>query len=85
MLEEYYCYRGCSTDGLPTKKRLLEIGLDDVAEDLTRKGKIGVRECPKLKNCWQNLQRKGAQHIMWNSPIRNREHRKDSAAILEEF
>ena len=49
MLEEYYYYRGCSTDGLPTKKRLLEIGLDDVVEDLTRKGKIGDRECPKIE------------------------------------
>ena len=49
MLEEYYYYRGCSTDGLPTKKRLLEIGLDDVIEDLARKGKIGDRECPKIE------------------------------------
>ena len=49
MLEEYYHYRGCSTDGLPTKKRLLEIGLSDVAEDLAKKGKLGERECPKIE------------------------------------
>jgi aldehyde:ferredoxin oxidoreductase len=48
MLEEYYTYRGCSTDGLPTKKRLLEIGLDDAAEDLAKKGKLGERECPAI-------------------------------------
>ena len=38
----------CSTDGLPTKKRLLEIGLSDVAEDLARKGMLGERECPAI-------------------------------------
>ena len=49
MLDEYYTYRGCSTDGLPTKKRLMEIGLADVVEDLTKKGKIGDRECPAIE------------------------------------
>jgi aldehyde:ferredoxin oxidoreductase len=49
MLEEYYYYRGCSTDGLPTKKRLLEIGLDDVVADLSKRGKLGDRECPKIE------------------------------------
>lgn len=48
MLDEYYYYRGCSKNGLPTKKRLLEIGLADVVEDLTRTGKIGDRECPTI-------------------------------------
>lgn len=48
MLEEYYWYRGCSEDGVPTKKRLLEIGLEDVVADLTRNGKIGERECPEI-------------------------------------
>ena len=48
MLEEYYHYRGCSTDGLPTRKRLAEIGLSDVAEDLAKKGKLGERECPAI-------------------------------------
>jgi aldehyde:ferredoxin oxidoreductase len=49
MLEEYYYYRGCSTDGLPTKKRLLEIGLGDVVADLSKRGKLGDRECPKIE------------------------------------
>jgi hypothetical protein len=48
MLEEYYHYRGCSADGLPTKKRLLEVGLDDAAADLERQGKLGDRECPAI-------------------------------------
>jgi aldehyde:ferredoxin oxidoreductase len=48
MLEEYYHYRGCSADGLPTKKRLLEIGLGDAAADLAKMGKLGERECPTI-------------------------------------
>ena len=48
MLDEYYFYRGCSKDGLPTRKRLIEIGLSDVAEDLIRKGKIAECECPAI-------------------------------------
>ena len=35
-------------DGLPTKKRLLEIGLSDVAEDLAKQGKPGERDCPAI-------------------------------------
>jgi aldehyde:ferredoxin oxidoreductase len=49
MLDEYYLYRGCSHDGLPTRKRLQEIGLSDVIEDLNRSGKIGERECPSIE------------------------------------
>ena len=48
MLDEYYFYRGCSKDGLPTRKRLHEIGLSDVAEDLARSGKIAECECPSI-------------------------------------
>ena len=54
MLEEYYWYRGCSEDGEPTRKRLQEVGLSDVVDDLTAAGKIGERECPgiaSLCNC----------------------------------
>jgi hypothetical protein len=36
------------TDGLPTRKRLAEIGLSDVTEDLEKKGKLGDRECPAI-------------------------------------
>ena len=36
------------TDGLPNRKRLAEIGLSDVAEDLKKKGKLGDRECPAI-------------------------------------
>ncbi len=48
MLEEYYWYRGCSEDGVPTRKRLQEVGLSDVVDDLTAAGKIGERECPEI-------------------------------------
>jgi aldehyde:ferredoxin oxidoreductase len=49
MLDEYYHYRGCSSEGLPTRKRLQEVGLSDVAEDLTKKGKISEHECPAVE------------------------------------
>jgi hypothetical protein len=49
MLDEYYWYRGCSPDGIPTRKRLLEAGLAEVAEDLSRAGKISDRECPTIE------------------------------------
>jgi aldehyde:ferredoxin oxidoreductase len=37
MLEEYYHYRGCSFDGVPTRKRLKEIGLGDLIGDLEKR------------------------------------------------
>ena len=49
MLDEYYHYRGCSEDGLPTRKRLTEIGLTDAAQDLAAAGKLGERECPAIE------------------------------------
>jgi aldehyde:ferredoxin oxidoreductase len=48
MLDEYYEYRGCSKDGLPTRKRLQEIGLADVAEDLARNKRISTEERPEI-------------------------------------
>ena len=50
MLEEYYWYRGCSRDGVPTRKRLEEIGLSDIAEDLARAGKLGDGPSPALND-----------------------------------
>ena len=49
MLDEYYKYRGCSEQGIPTRKRLLEIGLSDVAEDLAKKGRLSEDECPAIE------------------------------------
>jgi aldehyde:ferredoxin oxidoreductase len=49
MLDEYYWYRGCSADGIPTRKRLLEAGLAAVAGDLAKAGKISDRECPAIE------------------------------------
>jgi aldehyde:ferredoxin oxidoreductase len=54
MLDEYYVYRGCSSDGLPTRKRLHEIGLADVAEDLARNNKLAEQECPDISELLQN-------------------------------
>jgi aldehyde:ferredoxin oxidoreductase len=54
MLDEYYLYRGCSRDGLPTRKRLHEIGLNDVAEDLARNKKLAEQECPTVAELLQN-------------------------------
>ncbi len=48
MLEEYYWYRGCSEDGLPTEKRLREVGLDDEADALEKSGCLGRRDCPDI-------------------------------------
>jgi len=50
MLQEYYHYRGCSEDGVPTRKRLEEIGLTDVAEDLARAGKLADGTSPALSD-----------------------------------
>jgi aldehyde:ferredoxin oxidoreductase len=48
MLDEYYHYRGCSSEGLPTRKRLQEVGLSDVLEDLAKKKKIAEYACPAI-------------------------------------
>lgn len=41
MVEEYYQLRGWEKDsGFPTKDKLLELGLEDVAEDLEKIGKL---------------------------------------------
>jgi aldehyde:ferredoxin oxidoreductase len=48
MLDEYYSYRGCSQDGVPTRKRLSEIGLADVVQDLDKRGIISDEECPGI-------------------------------------
>jgi aldehyde:ferredoxin oxidoreductase len=54
MLDEYYAYRGCSPDGLPTDKRLKEIGLADVAEDLAKRNKLSDQHCPSLPELLKN-------------------------------
>jgi aldehyde:ferredoxin oxidoreductase len=48
MLDEYYHYRGCSNEGLPGRKRLEEVGLIDVAEDLAEKGVLSDHESPAI-------------------------------------
>lgn len=49
MLAEYYWYRGCSDDGLPTEKRLREVGLAEEADFLDRHGCLGKRDCPNIE------------------------------------
>ncbi len=48
MLDEYYHYRGCSDQGLPTRKRLQEVDLQDVVENLADKGKVADQERPAI-------------------------------------
>ena len=41
MVKEYYELRGWDRDsGFPTKSKLLELGLEDIAEDLEKIGKL---------------------------------------------
>jgi len=40
MLDEYYELRGWNQNGIPTEKKLRELGLEKIAEDLNRLGKI---------------------------------------------
>jgi aldehyde:ferredoxin oxidoreductase len=54
MLDEYYLYRGCSSEGLPTGKRLREIGLADVAADLKKNNKLSDQHCPSLAELLKN-------------------------------
>lgn len=48
MLDEYYHYRGCCPEGIPTRKRLEEIGLGDIADDLAQAGKLSDHQCPAI-------------------------------------
>jgi aldehyde:ferredoxin oxidoreductase len=59
MLDEYYHFRGCSSEGLPTRKRLQEVGLFNVIEDLGRKGKLSETECPAIEELLPVAQVKG--------------------------
>jgi aldehyde:ferredoxin oxidoreductase len=54
MLDEYYRYRGCSQDGLPTRKRLEEIRLSDVIDDLARHDKLSEEQCPSVAELVEN-------------------------------
>ncbi len=54
MLDEYYRYRGCSDNGLPTRKRLEEIGLNDVADDLAGNEKLSDEMCPAIGELLQH-------------------------------
>jgi len=54
MLDEYYLYRGCSSDGLPTRKRLQEIGLADVAAEMAGIKKLSEEERPAIADLLQD-------------------------------
>jgi len=49
MLDEYYHYRGSSKQGLPTKKRLQELGLESVSNDLEIAEKLSTDQCPSIE------------------------------------
>lgn len=43
MLDEYYSLRGWTVDqGIPTKDKLTELGLEEVAEDLAKRGLLST-------------------------------------------
>jgi aldehyde:ferredoxin oxidoreductase len=45
VLEAYYGFRGCDRKlGIPTEKKLKDLGLEDIAEDLKRRKSIGEEE-----------------------------------------
>jgi len=48
MLDEYYFYRGCSKEGIPTRSRLREVGLEDVIADLEKRGNIEELDSPRI-------------------------------------
>ncbi|HID18901.1 TPA: aldehyde ferredoxin oxidoreductase [Candidatus Bathyarchaeota archaeon] len=45
MLSEYYDVRGWTGEGLPTRRKLEELDLKDVAEDLARRGILPAEGC----------------------------------------
>ncbi len=54
MLDEYYDLRGWDQNGIPTEKKLKELGLNDVAEDFKKMGKIeGLMFCKKSSLRWK--------------------------------
>ena len=48
MLDEYYHYRGCSDEGVPTRKRLKEIGLGDLIGDLEKRFPLEEGKSPAI-------------------------------------
>ena len=42
LLDEYYELRGWNKSGLPTKKKLEALGLDDIAEDLMNRNMLAI-------------------------------------------
>ena len=41
MLDEYYRLRGWNEQGVPTREKLRELGIEDVADSLERSGAYG--------------------------------------------
>ena len=48
MLDEYYFYRGCSDMGIPTRRRLMEVGLMDLISDLEKRLALEEGESPSI-------------------------------------
>ena len=43
MLDEYYAFRGWSRQtGLPTREKLVELGLEDIADELKHTGRLPI-------------------------------------------
>jgi hypothetical protein len=48
MLDEYYFYRGCSDMGIPTRRRLMEVGLMELIDDLQKRLTLEEGESPAI-------------------------------------
>jgi len=48
MLDEYYRYRGYSREGLPSLTRLREVGLEEVAQELSARNLVSEDSVPSL-------------------------------------
>ena len=48
MLDEYYHYRGYSREGLPSLARLREVGLEEVAQELSARNLVSEDSVPSL-------------------------------------
>lgn len=60
LLDDYYAFKGWTEDGIPTKKTLDKLGLDDVADELVKRGLITGNEdiCYTDHSCYSEARPK---------------------------
>ena len=62
LLDDYYKFKGWTNEGVPTKLTLDKLGLDDVADELIKRGLIKGDEniCYKDQSCYSEGRPKDA-------------------------